>query len=345
MREVVSASRILITHSDGSTAPALADIELDSWIAELRSAPGRPCSAVGVQALRIAAQARAKTRPSGPKLPLVKDLRTDTGLGLRLFRAALDEKPLVIYLHGGGFVIGDLNSHDAICRRFALMADVSVLAVDYRRAPEHPSPAAVEDAVSAFIWATEHLSELGGTPQAGISLAGDSAGGAIALLAAVQLVENSRLPSALFLGYPNADMTLSQPSIAEKGDGWSLDAADLAWFVEQWIPDHRLRDDPTVSPVHASLHGLPQVFLVTAEHDPLRDEGELLAEKLRHAGVPTSHHREGGLVHGFFGLTHFSPAAELATKRAFTDFGMFLRDASNDSPSQCLVAEPPTSRH
>lgn len=316
-----------MNHSDVSTPSALADIELEKWIAEVRADPGPSCAAIGVQALRAEAEARAKSRPSGPELHMVRDLNTDTGLSVRLYRPALEAKPFVIYLHGGGFVIGDLNSHDGICRRLALMADVSVLAVDYRRAPEHPSPAAVDDAVSAFIWATEHISELGGSPKNGIALAGDSAGGAIALLAAARLVECSTSPSALFLGYPNADMTLSQPSITEKGHGWGLDAADIAWFVEQWVPDLGHRDNPTVSPIHASLHGLPAVMLVTAEHDPLRDEGEVLAERLRRAAVPTHHHRERGLVHGFFGLTHVSPAAELATSRAFTDFGMFLREA------------------
>lgn len=319
----------MMIRSDRSTSSALADIELANWIAEVRADPGPSCAAVGVQALRTGAEARAKSRPSGPELPIVKDLSTDAGLSLRLYRPSLEEKPLVIYLHGGGFVIGDLNSHDGICRRLALMAEVSVLAVDYRRAPEHPSPAAVNDAVNAFTWATENLSELGSSPRNGIALAGDSAGGAIALLAAARLVECSTSPSALFLGYPNADMTLSQPSITEKGQGWSLDSTDLAWFVEQWVPDAGHRDNPMVSPIHSSLHGLPAVMLVTAEHDPLRDEGEVLAERLRRANVPTRHYRERGLVHGFFGLTHISPAAEQAASQAFTDFGMFLREAHN----------------
>ena len=334
----LSASGNSTIRSDGSTSSALADRELESWITEVRENPGPSCAAVGVQALRADSEARAKSRVPGPELPIVKDLSADTGLSLRLYRASHEEKPMVIYLHGGGFVFGDLNSHDGICRRLALMADVAVLAVDYRRAPENPSPAAVDDAVSAYTWAVEHLSELGGSAQNGVALAGDSAGGAIALLAATRLVEDSMSPSALFLGYPNADMTLGQQSITAKGNGWSLDSADLSWFVEQWVPDPSRRDYPTVSPIHASLHGLPAVMLITAEHDPLRDEGELLAEKLRGANVPTCHYMERGLVHGFFGLTHISPAAEHAASRAFADSGKFLREATNQphaKPFQC----------
>ncbi len=150
------------------------------------------------------------------------------------------------------------------------------------------------------------------------------------MLAAVRLVEESMLPSALFLAYPNADMTLSQPSISEKGQGWGLDEPDLAWFIEQWVPAPGDRAHPLNSPLHATVDGLPPVVLITAEHDPLRDEGELLAKKLRRAGVRVQHHQECGLVHGFFGLTHISPAAARATDRAFERFGTLLRGVSSE---------------
>ena len=136
--------------SDVSTLSALADRELESWIAEVRENPGPSCAAVGVQALRAGSEARAKSRISGPEVPNVKDLGADTGLSWRLYRASLEETSVVIDLHGGGFVVGELRSHDGIFRRPALMADVAVLAVDYRRATENSSAAAVDDAVSAY---------------------------------------------------------------------------------------------------------------------------------------------------------------------------------------------------
>jgi acetyl esterase len=305
----------------------LADSELASWIAGVRAHPGASCADTGAQALRAGAEKRARSRPLGPPLPLVKDLVTDSGTPVRPYRPVLELRPLVLFLHGGGFVFGDLDSHDGICRRLSLKADVAVLAVDYRRAPEHPGPVAVQDAVAAVSWATERLPELGGSDEYGIGLAGDSAGGAIALLAAFQLAGESVAASALLLTYPNTDITLSQHSIAEKGSGWGLDEADLAWFIEQWVPDPTRRDDPAISPLHASLEGLPATMLITAEHDPLRDEGERLFADLKDSRVPVQHQREQGLVHGFLGHSHISPAADRATDRIFTDFGRFLRQA------------------
>jgi len=255
---------------------------------------------------------------------VVRDLRTDGGLPLRLYRPAPRPRPTVLYLHGGGFVMGDLDSHESTCRRLAETADVTVVAVDYRLAPEHPGPAAVEDAVCAYDWALQRLPELGGVPAAGVALAGDSSGGAVALLAAVRLRDAARPPSALLLAYPNVDMTLSHPSVEEQGHGWGLDAQDLRWFVEQWVPDPGRRDDPRVSPAHAELSALPATVLATAEHDPLRDEGDALAGRLREAGVDVEHLTHPGLVHGFLRLGHLSPGAARAGARLFGHFGRVL---------------------
>jgi acetyl esterase len=241
----------------------------------------------------------------------------------------------LLYLHGGGFVMGDLDSHDSTCRRLARTADVTVMALDYRRAPEHPGPIAVQDAVAAWVWVSGRLAELGGDPAAGLALAGDSAGGAIAVLAAVRLRKTGHRPTALLLAYPNADMTLSQPSIESEGHGWGLEAEDLRWFVEQWVPDPARRADPAVSPLHADLSGLPPVVLATAEHDPLRDEGEALAVRLRDAGVEVDHRPHPGLVHGFLGLGHVSPAAARAGSALFTRFAQLLpRPPALEAPTQ-----------
>lgn len=215
----------------------LADAGLVRWVSEVRRSVAPSCRDAGVQRLRAAARARTAGRPRGPELPLVQDLRTDHGLAVRLYRPSQGLRPTVLYLHGGGFVIGDLESHDGTCRRLAQIADVTVLAVDYRLAPEHPGPAAVEDAVSAFVWARQQLQELGGDPETGVALAGDSSGGALAVLAAVRLHADEMTPTALLLAYPNADMTLRGDSVTQEGHGWGLEADDLRWFVEQWLPE------------------------------------------------------------------------------------------------------------
>lgn len=306
--------------ADPGAAPA-ADNGLARWVAEVRQAGGPSCRDTGAQQLRQASRARASSRPRGPELPLVEDL-TAGELRMRLYRPALRPRPLTLYLHGGGFVIGDLESHDAICRRLAQIAGTAVLAVEYRRAPEHPGPAAVDDAVRACEWALGHQVRLGGDAAAGIALAGDSAGGALAVLAAARL--RSQVASALLLAYPNADMTLSEPSVEQEGHGWGLDADDLRWFVEQWIPDPDRRADPRLSPVHADLTGMPPSIIATAGHDPLRDEGAVLARRLARAGSDVTYVHYPGLVHGFLGLDQVSPAAAEASREIFERFGALL---------------------
>ncbi|HUZ22697.1 MAG TPA: alpha/beta hydrolase [Streptosporangiaceae bacterium] len=313
----------------GGVGPAevsdLADPGLARWVTDVRGSGGPSYRAAGARVLRAAARQRAAARPRGPELPVVEDLRTAAGLPVRLYRPAPGGRPLTLYLHGGGFVLGDLDSHDGICRRLAQVAGAAVLAVDYRRAPEHPGPAAVADAVSAFTWAWSRRRELGADPATGIGLAGDSAGGALAVLAAVGLRDRGTPASALLLAYPNADMTLSEPSVEAEGHGWGLEADEVRWFVEQWVPDPRRRADPAVSPVHADLTGLPPAIVATAGHDPLRDEGDHLAGLLAAAGAGVRHLRFPGLVHGFLGLGELSPAAASAADSLFEQFGRLLR--------------------
>jgi acetyl esterase len=301
----------------------VADEGLASWLAEVRR-PAPAHRVLGVHRVRAIARQRDETRPHGPQLPFVRNLVIGD-LPARLYRPSPSPRPLVIYLHGGGFVRGSLTSHDAICRQLARTADVAVLALDYRLAPEHPGPAAVDDATLAFASAAENLSLLGGDPQWGIGLAGDSAGGALAVLAAIRLRDAGTPAASLLLAYPNADMTLSEPSVEGEGHGWGLEADDLRWFVEQWAPDPARRTDPEVSPVHADLSGLPPAVIATAGHDPLRDEGQTLAGALRAGGAEVRHWPHPGLVHGFLGLGHVSPAAAQAREDLFRAYGELVR--------------------
>lgn len=283
---------------------------------------------LGPASLRAAQRQRAKARPSGPPLPAVEDISVPGGPTVRLYRPILGHCPLVVFLHGGFWTIGDLESHDRACRRIAAGAGVAVLAVDFRRAPEHPWPAAVEDAVHVIGWAAARPAPLAGTGGP-LVVAGDSSGGTLAALACLRLRENGGItPAAQVLAYPNTDLTLSQPSVKGKGTGWGITADDIAWGAALWVPAPALRADPAVSPLHATdLSGLPPAVIVTAEHDPLRDEGEAYAARLATAGVPVRHRRENKMIHGFLTLDTVSPAAAQAGQRLIADIARVVVQA------------------
>jgi acetyl esterase len=284
----------------------IADDELAAFLRAARAQPavGEP----DVATSRQAARARAAARTPGPEVPTLDT--TMAGVPVRVYPPGA--VPAVVYLHGGGFVLGDLDTHDARARRLAVATAASVVAVDYRRAPEHPWPAAVDDAAGVVRRVAGD-----GTP---VALAGDSAGGLIAILAALRLRDEVPLLAQLLL-CPNADPALRCPSVEEKGHGWLLDADTLRRWVGMWLPDPDTRDSPLANPLVTDLRGLPPAVVVTAEHDPLRDEGEAYAVRLRAAGVPVTHRREPGLVHDFPTLRDVSPAAAAAEDR-------FLRDAA-----------------
>jgi acetyl esterase len=302
---------------DGS----LPDAALARFLAAIREEPGSPARLMGVRSLREASARRAASRPRGPGMAEVRDLVVDGAppVRVRLYRPSSEPLPLLVYFHGGGWTIGDLDSHDRICRRLAGSAAVAVLAVDYRRAPEDRWPAAVDDAITVVRWAREHATTL--TDDRPIGVCGDSAGGNIAALCCLRLKDSSEpQPAVQASAYPNTDLTFSQSSVVEKATGWGLDADDARWFAEQWVPDPALRADPRVSPLRETdLGGLAPAIVVTAEHDVLRDEGNAYATALAAAGVSVTHRCEVGLVHGFLGLDVISPVAAEAGERFFAD--------------------------
>jgi acetyl esterase len=277
--------------------------------------------------MRAASRERMLARPRGPELHRVRDIAAGEAIGvaMRLYRPAAEARPLVVHLHGGGWVMGDLDTHDRTCRRLAARADVAVLAVDVRRAPEHSWPAAVDDAVNAIRFATANWADLGADGRA-VGVTGDSSGGTLATLACLRLRGSVDLPRAQLLAYPNTDLTLSQPSVRTKGAGFGLEADTLRWFVAQWVPDPALRARGDVSPLFAPhLEGMPATLVVTAEHDPLRDEGDAYARRLHQAGVTVEHRCEPGLVHGFVQwLDLESPAAAAASERFFASAGRLM---------------------
>ena len=212
--------------------------------------------------------------------------------------------PLVVFYHGGGWVFGDLDSHDSACRLICRDAGVHVLAVDYRLAPEHPAPAAVDDAYAAYRWAREHAAELGADPRR-VAVAGDSAGGNLtAVVCRLARDAGDPMPSLQWLIYPVTDQRGLARSRSLLGDGFLLTKHDIDWFTDRYLADSGLdRADPLVSPLLADdLTGLPPALVITAGFDPLRDEGEQYAAKLREAGVPVDHRLMASMIHAFLNL-------------------------------------------
>ncbi len=224
--------------------------------------------------------------------------------------------PVVALFHGGGFVIGDVETHDNMARAICRGASAVVVSVDYRLAPEHPFPAGVEDALAATRWLQQHLDELGGDGR--LAVAGDSAGGNFSAVVAQQVPGLA----AQFLIYPAVAAEGDFASREENGEGYFLDLATMGWFMEHYAPEGTdLRFSPLDAP---SLEGQPPAVVVTAEFDPLRDEGEAYAEKLAAAGVEVVQRRYDGMIHGFFDMGGFSAGAGAAVQDAIALFADLL---------------------
>lgn len=285
------------------------DPQVQTVLDQFRSINVAQFSDLGLEGARKLLDDLAEATPAEP-VEAVDDRRIPGPAGeipVRVYRPAGPPGPLpvVVFFHGGGFVLGTLTSHDRSCRALANRAGCLVVAVDYRLAPEHPFPAGVEDALAATGWVATHAADLAADPDR-LGVAGDSAGGNLAAVVCHFARERGgpRIRHQLLV-YPTVDLTGGDwPSYREFGEGYLLTRQDMLWFMSLYFEPGADRRDLRASPLLAASHaGLPPATILTAEFDPLRDEGEAYGERLRAAGVPVSVHRYEGQIHGFLGMT------------------------------------------
>ncbi|MGZ4700487.1 MAG: alpha/beta hydrolase [Ilumatobacteraceae bacterium] len=287
-------------------------------MAELGEPPLESCTPTQAREIRAKRQ-----RPSTEPIHHTRDLDAG-GVPARLYRPSdHGDLGLLVYLHGGGWVIGSRDTHDNVCRILANSSGHAVLSVDYRLAPEHPFPAAIDDAVAATSWAYANAATLGCSPDR-LAIGGDSAGGNLSIVVCHLRPVPLRYQ---LLVYPATDLTCSLPSHIENAEGPSLTTRGIAWFIDHYASGASDLVDPRLSPLFAAddvLAASPPTLVITAEYDPLRDEGDAYAARLASLGVPTSHVRFSGMYHGFFGMADFLDDAMAANHLAGVEFGRAL---------------------
>ena len=277
-----------------------------------------------------AASAASRVKPETPEpVARVEDLSIPGPAGdipVRLYSPGPDgQLPVVVYFHGGGWVLGDLDSHDPLCHALANRAGTAVISVDYRLAPEHKYPAAAEDAYAAALWLSEHGTEWGADPTR-VAVCGDSAGGNLAAVAALMARDRGGPElRAQALIYPVTNCDFEVESYRANGDGsMGLSEDGMRWFWRCYTRSPAEAAEPYASPLRAdTLIGLPPALVITADYDPLRDEGEAYAARLERSGVPTEIVRYDGVIHGFVGQLAAFPEGRQAVDR----IAAFLREA------------------
>ena len=284
--------------------------EYQAMLDQMAQLEGPPLVDLPVEAGR---QMYRTMQPEAPEIEVASVLDTSAdGVPVRVYQPVGEGPfPVVMMFHGGGWVIGDLTTADGQSREVCRQAAAVVVSVDYRLAPEHPFPAAADDCYAATRWAAQHAHRYHGD-SARIALAGDSAGGNLAAVVA-QMIRDKGGPAVAFqlLVYPVTDgVNFNTPSYHENGQDYMLTADSMHWFWNHYAPNAGDRHNPYASPLLAeNLAGLPAALVMTAEYDPLRDEGEAYADKLAKAGVDVELVRCDGLIHGFFGQTRTIQAA------------------------------------
>ena len=294
---------------EGQLDPAFAALLSDPRVA-LR----RPPSGNSIDELRMAAN-RFLAKAPRPQIHSTVDYSVGTLAGpltLRLYRPSSQPGlPIILFVHGGGFILGNLESHDAMARELANRANAAIVAVDYRLAPEYPFPAGLDDCMSALEWVIAEAGALDLDPTR-ISLAGDSAGGQLAVATALRHAGSGTRLRHVALLYPLLDPHRAHPSARTLAEDYMLTGSFIEWAWSAYRGRPEVADSPLFDVDHADLENFPPTTIVTAQFDPLRDEGEAFAARLARAGVPVELECYGGMIHGFAGFPHLTPVANEA---------------------------------
>jgi acetyl esterase len=293
------------------------DPQVQDYLTKLAALGLDPMAALSPRTARAMMEAETRTLGESPAVGRVVDRSIPGPAGEIRIRITAPEGdgpfPALVYFHGGGWVVGSIATHDALARSITSAAHLAVVSVDYRLAPEHRYPAAVEDAFAATAWVAANGASVGIDP-ARIGVAGDSAGGNLAAVVALMARDQGgpRLAYQLLI-YPITNDDLDTPSYRDYSTGYMLTREAMKWYWDQYVQDVSKRAEPYVSPLRAlDLSGLPPALVVTAEYDVLRDEGEAYAARLQEADVPARWLRYRGLIHGFLRRTAMFDKAQMA---------------------------------
>jgi len=286
------------------------------------AAPGAPAlTSLSVEEARANMRNLTSLRTTVEELPRVENLTIPGPHGdipARLFAASTEVGlPILVYFHGGGWVLGDLDTHDGTCRSIAKLIDGIVVSVDYRLAPEHKFPTALDDSYAAALWVGENAARIGGDPRR-VAVGGDSAGGNLSACVALKARDEGkpRLVHQLLV-YPVTDARFDTVSYRDNAEGYFLSRTDMEWFWGHYLDKPEDGANPYASPLRSTdLRGLPSATIITAEFDPLRDEGEAYGKKLKDAGVPVEVKRYDGVIHGFFSMGDILAKGKVAMQHA-----------------------------
>jgi acetyl esterase len=309
---------------DTAAVPPELHPELAALLPQLRELTTPPAREVGLDRARSRfSDLLAAGLAGGPAVP-AEELSLADGLTGRVYRPAEVRGTTVVFLHGGGWTVGSVADYDGLVRRLAVRLSAVVLSVEYRRAPEHPFPAAVDDAVAATRWALAHAGSLGGDPRR-VAVAGDSGGANLAAVVCQQLRDaGGPQPAAQLLVYPNVARGGDQPSMRAFGRVPFLTLSDMAWYTRNYVPTGTDLGDPRISPAEGEVTGLPPALVVTAGVDPLHDSGRDYAAALGAAGGGVEWLDLPDMPHGFAHLVALSPAADAALDRVLARAAVLL---------------------
>ena len=307
------------------------DEQVAEFLKQMNSAKNKPYSQMPVEQARRQMIVATVLLGSAPDMHRTEELKVPVEGGeipIRVYHPAdVDDLPVLVYFHGGGWVLGNIDTHDGYCRALAAGAGIKVVSVDYRLAPEHKFPTAPEDCYAATCWIIENAKNFGGDPQR-VAVGGDSAGGNLATVVAL-LARDRSGPDLAFqlLNYPITDYHLETPSYRENAEGYGLSKDTMAWFWDHYLETPEDGANPYASPLRGeSLAGMPPALVVTAEYDPLRVEGEAYASRLGKGGGATELVRYDGMIHGFTRRYRMWPQAgeaiELAVLRLQQHLGI-----------------------